>query len=63
MAKGEIEFALTPHIETWKVSEKFYKQGVLKAIGISNFDEKQIQDLYDKAEIKPMNLQVKNLDV
>jgi diketogulonate reductase-like aldo/keto reductase len=39
--------------------EKFYKQGVLKAIGISNFNEKQIQDLYDKAEVKPQNLQVK----
>uniref|UniRef100_A0A914DJK2 NADP-dependent oxidoreductase domain-containing protein n=1 Tax=Acrobeloides nanus TaxID=290746 RepID=A0A914DJK2_9BILA len=58
-AKGEIEFDLTPHIETWKVLEKFYKQGVFKVIGISNFNEEQIQDLYDKAEVKPQNLQVK----
>uniref|UniRef100_A0A914C788 NADP-dependent oxidoreductase domain-containing protein n=1 Tax=Acrobeloides nanus TaxID=290746 RepID=A0A914C788_9BILA len=57
LAKGEVEFDLTPHIETWKVLEKFYKQGVFKAIGISNFNEKQIQDLYEKAEIKPQNLQ------
>uniref|UniRef100_A0A914EJ55 NADP-dependent oxidoreductase domain-containing protein n=1 Tax=Acrobeloides nanus TaxID=290746 RepID=A0A914EJ55_9BILA len=57
VAKGEIEFDLTPHIETWRVLEKFYKQGVFKVIGISNFDEEQIQDLYNKAEIKPMNFQ------
>ena len=58
LAKGEIEIDSTPHIETWRVLEKFYKQGVFKAIGISNFNEKQIQDLYEKAEIKPQNLQV-----
>uniref|UniRef100_A0A914C670 NADP-dependent oxidoreductase domain-containing protein n=1 Tax=Acrobeloides nanus TaxID=290746 RepID=A0A914C670_9BILA len=50
--------ALIPHIDTWRVLEKYYKLGKFKAIGISNFNQKQIQDLYDQAEIKPHNLQV-----
>uniref|UniRef100_A0A914XYB7 NADP-dependent oxidoreductase domain-containing protein n=1 Tax=Panagrolaimus superbus TaxID=310955 RepID=A0A914XYB7_9BILA len=50
--------ALIPFIETWKVLEKYYNDGKLKAIGISNFNEKQIQELYDQATVKPQNLQV-----
>uniref|UniRef100_A0A914XRS7 NADP-dependent oxidoreductase domain-containing protein n=1 Tax=Panagrolaimus superbus TaxID=310955 RepID=A0A914XRS7_9BILA len=49
---------LIPHIDTWKVLEKYYNDGKLKAIGISNFNEKQIQELYDQATVKPQNLQV-----
>lgn len=47
-----------PLIETWRFLEEHYKAGVLKSIGISNFNAKQIRDLYEKAEIKPMNLQI-----
>uniref|UniRef100_A0A914PSH5 NADP-dependent oxidoreductase domain-containing protein n=1 Tax=Panagrolaimus davidi TaxID=227884 RepID=A0A914PSH5_9BILA len=50
--------ALIPFYETWKVLEKFYLDGKLKSIGISNFNEKQIQELYNQARIKPQNLQV-----
>ncbi|KAF8385555.1 hypothetical protein PRIPAC_74697, partial [Pristionchus pacificus] len=46
------------HIDTWRVLEKYYKSGQLKAIGVSNFNGNQIQALYDQAEIKPSNLQV-----
>ncbi|KAF8381859.1 hypothetical protein PRIPAC_71001 [Pristionchus pacificus] len=46
------------HIDTWSVMEKYYKSGQLKALGVSNFNAKQIQDLYDLAEVKPANLQV-----
>ncbi|CAD5232124.1 unnamed protein product [Bursaphelenchus xylophilus] len=44
--------------DTWKVLEKYYKQGLFKAIGVSNFSAKQLQYLYDKAEIKPVNNQI-----
>ncbi|CAD5232123.1 unnamed protein product [Bursaphelenchus xylophilus] len=44
--------------QTWKILEKYYKDGTFKSIGISNFSARQIQDIYDNAEIKPMNLQV-----
>lgn len=49
---------VVPHIETWRELEKHYKRGTLKSIGISNFSIKQLQSLYDQAEIKPMNLQI-----
>ena len=55
---GKAENVLTPHIETWRVLEKYYNDGKLKAIGVSNFNEEQLQDLYDKATVKPMNNQV-----
>ncbi|KAF8359096.1 hypothetical protein PRIPAC_94091, partial [Pristionchus pacificus] len=45
-------------IDVWRVLERGYKDGLLKAIGVSNFNVRQLQDLYDKAEIKPANLQI-----
>uniref|UniRef100_A0A914E0J4 NADP-dependent oxidoreductase domain-containing protein n=1 Tax=Acrobeloides nanus TaxID=290746 RepID=A0A914E0J4_9BILA len=48
---------LIPHIDTWKVLEKYYRLGKLRSIGVSNFNKKQLQTLYDDAEIKPHNLQ------
>jgi diketogulonate reductase-like aldo/keto reductase len=47
-----------PHIVTWRVLEEHYNAGVLKSIGISNFNAKQIRHLYEKAKTKPMNLQI-----
>ncbi|KAI6214325.1 Aldo-ket-red domain-containing protein [Aphelenchoides besseyi] len=47
-----------PHIETWRELEHHYKAGTLKSIGVSNFTAKQLQELYDQAEVKPMNLQI-----
>uniref|UniRef100_A0A1I7SHW2 Aldo_ket_red domain-containing protein n=1 Tax=Bursaphelenchus xylophilus TaxID=6326 RepID=A0A1I7SHW2_BURXY len=47
-----------PHIDTWRVLEKYYKQGTFRAIGVSNFTVPQLEDLYNKAEVKPQNLQV-----
>jgi len=57
-SKGKPILDPTPVIDTWRVFEEYYKKGALKAIGISNFNAKEIQDLFDKAEIKPHNLQV-----
>lgn len=38
--------------------EDVYKSGLAKSIGISNFNDKQIQRLVENAEVKPHNLQV-----
>ena len=46
------------HLETWKAIEKLYKEGKLKSIGLSNFNEQQISRILENAEIKPHNLQV-----
>lgn len=46
------------YIAGYKQLEKAYKQGKLKAIGISNFNEDEIQEVLDKCEIKPTLIQV-----
>jgi alcohol dehydrogenase (NADP+) len=49
---------LVPLIDTWRVMEEYYRSGVLRSLGVSNFTETQLLDLYDQAEIKPHNHQV-----
>ena len=44
--------------ETWKAMEKLYKDGRIRAIGVSNFHPHHLEDLMKEAEIKPMVNQV-----
>ncbi|HWO98211.1 MAG TPA: aldo/keto reductase [Bacillus sp. (in: firmicutes)] len=44
--------------ETWKVMENLYKEGRVRAIGVSNFQIHHLEDLMKDAEIKPMVNQV-----
>ncbi|GMT22134.1 hypothetical protein PFISCL1PPCAC_13431, partial [Pristionchus fissidentatus] len=46
------------YLDTWKVLEKYCKSGQLKAIGLSNFNAKQVARVCANAEIKPSDLQV-----
>lgn len=48
----------TDHIATWKVLEEQVKLGLAKNIGLSNFNSRQIQNVYDNSIIKPSVLQV-----
>ena len=41
------------NVEAWKAIEEFYKQGRIRAIGVSNFNPKDIQNLLDHTEIVP----------
>lgn len=45
--------------ESWKAMEEAYNDGKLKAIGLSNFCERHIEELLKTAEIKPMANQIK----
>ncbi len=40
--------------ETWRALEKLYKDGRVKAIGVSNFLKHHLEDLFQSAEIIPM---------
>uniref|UniRef100_A0A915D1V2 NADP-dependent oxidoreductase domain-containing protein n=1 Tax=Ditylenchus dipsaci TaxID=166011 RepID=A0A915D1V2_9BILA len=42
---------LIPLIDTWRFFEQEYKAGTLKWVGISNFNQHQIQELYDQVEL------------
>lgn len=41
------------NIRTWKVLEEYYKKGIFKAIGVSNFTRFQLLELLSEAEIIP----------
>ncbi|MDT8717529.1 aldo/keto reductase [Clostridium sp. 19966] len=44
--------------ETWKALEKLYKDGYVRAIGVSNFTIKHLENLISTAEIAPMVNQI-----
>lgn len=44
--------------DTWKALEKLYKDGRVRAIGVSNFQIHHLEDLMSDCEIKPMVNQV-----
>lgn len=44
--------------ESWRAMEDLYKQGKVRAIGVSNFKEHHIEELMETATIKPMVNQI-----
>lgn len=44
--------------DTWRALEKLYKDGLVRAIGVSNFNIHHLEDLMADAEVKPMVNQV-----
>ncbi|XP_067930694.1 aldo-keto reductase family 1 member A1-A-like [Watersipora subatra] len=45
-------------LDTWREMEKLVDDGLVKAIGLSNFSLKQVERIYSLARIKPANLQM-----
>ncbi|XP_025208168.1 1,5-anhydro-D-fructose reductase-like [Melanaphis sacchari] len=50
----------TDHLKIWKKMEDQVHNGRTKAIGLSNFNIKQVQRILDNCKIKPENLQNEN---
>ena len=46
MAMGD-----THYLDTWRAMEKLLKTGKVKAIGLSNFTQAQIQDIIDNCNV------------
>jgi len=42
-----------PIVDTWKEMEKAKKQGFARHIGVSNFSRRKLEDLVEKANVKP----------
>ena len=57
---GKIMLANVDYLDTWKAMEKLVDQGLVKAIGLSNFNSKQIQRVLDNCTIKPAVLQIES---
>ena len=45
------------YIAGYRLMEKYYKEGKIKAIGLSNFNKEQIQEILDICEVEPAILQ------
>ena len=43
--------------ESWRVLEEYYKRGVLRSIGVSNYTEAHLTELLEQCEIVPHVLQ------
>lgn len=50
---GQIEFADVDFVDTWKELEKAVDDGLLKSIGVSNFNRSQIERILAVARIPP----------
>nr|WP_276563938.1 aldo/keto reductase [Halalkalibacter akibai] len=46
------------YVETWKALEQLYKDGRVRAIGVSNFNVSHLEDIINQCEIVPMVNQV-----
>ena len=45
-------------MDTWKAMEKLVKSGLVKSIGVSNFNSEQLDRVLANCEIKPVTNQV-----
>ncbi|XP_013171144.1 PREDICTED: alcohol dehydrogenase [NADP(+)]-like isoform X2 [Papilio xuthus] len=56
---GEYDLDLdTDHISTWRVMEQCQKEGLIRNLGLSNFNQAQITKIMKYATLKPQVLQV-----
>lgn len=53
-------FSDADYVDTWKEMEKLVDAGLVKNIGLSNFNSKQIQRVLDVARIKPVCNQIES---
>ena len=51
------------YVAGYRQMEKAYQEGKVKAIGLSNFNEKQIQEILDICEVKPAVLQTEEKEL
>ncbi|KAM3964455.1 aldo-keto reductase 1B-like [Aphomia sociella] len=55
---GKRIFSDVDYVDTWKAMEKLVEKGLVKSIGLSNFNQKQIDRVLEIANIKPVTNQV-----
>ena len=46
------------NVETWRALERLYKENKVRAIGVSNFKEHHLEEIFKNCEITPMINQV-----
>lgn len=57
-ADGTVRFDSIHYKETWKALEALVAKGLVRALGLSNFNSRQIDDVLSVASVRPAVLQV-----
>ncbi|XP_062546937.1 1,5-anhydro-D-fructose reductase-like [Armigeres subalbatus] len=55
--RSEIDDEVSP-VETWKALEECHRKGLVRSIGVSNFNEEQLEEIVNLGSIKPVVNQV-----
>lgn len=55
---GKTAFSGVDYVDTWKEMEKLIKDGLVKSIGVSNFNKSQIERVLAAANIPPATNQI-----
>ncbi|KAL4714715.1 hypothetical protein ACJJTC_002574 [Scirpophaga incertulas] len=55
---GNIQFSEVDYVDTWKAMEPLVAEGLVKSIGISNFNSQQVERLLQNTTVKPVTNQV-----
>jgi len=56
--KGNLKYAKVDIMETWSALEQLVEKGLVKSIGVSNFNSKQIARILKEGKIPPACLQI-----
>lgn len=56
--EGKLRLSDVDYLDTYKEMEKLVKKGLVRSIGVSNFNSVQLQRVLDNCEIKPVTNQV-----
>lgn len=57
-ALGNLKFSDVDYLDTWRAMEQLVDKGLVKSIGISNFNSEQITRIFESCRIKPVVNQV-----
>ncbi|CAH0599601.1 unnamed protein product [Chrysodeixis includens] len=55
---GKIQFSEVDYIDTWKALEPLAGEGLVKSLGVSNFNSGQLKRLLQVASVKPVTNQI-----
>lgn len=55
---GKLIYTDVDYVDTWKAMEECVRSGLVRSIGVSNFNSKQLQRILDICTIKPVTNQV-----
>lgn len=57
-SNGKTLYSDANYVDAWLEMEKLVDEGLIKSIGVSNFNSEQVQTILDKGKIKPVTNQV-----